>query len=341
MTTHAYERPADERVDWLHNIPYLTIHLIPLAAIWTGFTRADVLLCLGLYCARIFFITAAYHRYFAHRSYKMGRVMQFLMALGGTTAVQKGPLWWAAHHRHHHKFSDQIEDVHSPMKGFFWSHMGWIMCRKFQPTQTHLIKDFEKFPELRWLNKYHWVPPVLLGTAVFLWGGWGALLIGFFLSTVICWHSTYLINSMTHLFGRRRYVTTDTSRNSLILGLLTFGEGWHNNHHYYQSSANQGFFWWEIDLSYYGLKLLSWLHLVHDLRKPPEHVLVANRVKDGHADIGMFQANWSKAVAYLENAKAHAGEIYVERRHALDEMVDSTTRAAQQIAKMAPKPAVD
>jgi stearoyl-CoA desaturase (delta-9 desaturase) len=338
MSIHAYERPTDERVDWIHNIPYLAIHLIPLAAFWTGVTQRDVWLCVALYCARIFFITAVYHRYFGHRAYKMGRVMQFLMAVGGTTAVQKGPLWWAGHHRHHHKYSDQIEDVHSPMRGFFWSHMGWIMCRKFQPTPTHLIRDFEKFPELRWLNRFHWVPPTLLGVGVYLWGGWSALVIGFFLSTIICWHCTYFINSLTHLFGRRRYVTTDTSRNSLLLGLITFGEGWHNNHHYYQSSANQGFFWWEVDFSYYILKMLSWVGLVHDLRKPPDHVLAASRIEDGHADIGMFQANWAKAVAYLENAKAHAGELYEERRHALDALVDSTTQAAQQIAEMDPKP---
>ena len=197
--SNAYERPADEHVDWLHNVPFLAIHLIPFAAFFTGVTRFDVLLCIGLYSARMFFITGVYHRYFAHRSYKMGRVMQFLMAFGGTLAVQKGPLWWAAHHRHHHKYSDETNDVHSPLKGLFWSHMGWIMCRKFQPTQLQLIQDFAKYPELRLLNKYHWVPPTLLGVTVFLIGGWSALVIGFFLSTVLCWHCTYLINSLAHL----------------------------------------------------------------------------------------------------------------------------------------------
>src|SRR5689334_15609058 len=166
----AYERPADERINWLRNIPYLAIHLVPFAAIWTGFSARDVWLCIALYLLRMFFITGVYHRYFSHRSYKMGRTMQFLMALGGTTAVQKGPLWWAANHRHHHKYSDEIEDVHSPMKGLFWSHMGWIMCDKFRPTRTELIKDFAKYPELRWLNRYHWVPPFVLAVAIFLWG---------------------------------------------------------------------------------------------------------------------------------------------------------------------------
>jgi stearoyl-CoA desaturase (delta-9 desaturase) len=337
----AYERAADEKVDWVHNIPYIAIHFVPLAAFWTGVTRLDVLLCVVLYCTRIFFITGVYHRYFSHRSYKMGRVMQFLMAFGGATAVQKGPLWWAAHHRHHHKHSDDHDDIHSPLRGLVWSHMGWIMCSKYRPTQIELIQDFAKFPELRWLNKYYYVPPIMLGVATFLIGGWSGLVVGFFLSTVLCWHCTYLINSLAHLIGRRRYVTTDTSRNSLVLALLTFGEGWHNNHHYYQSSANQGFFWYEIDVSYYILVALSWVGLVHDLRKPPKHVLAANRIRDGHADIGMFQAKWAKAVTYLDDAKAHAGEYYSERKRALDAMVDSTTQAAQAIAKIKIAPKLD
>jgi stearoyl-CoA desaturase (delta-9 desaturase) len=306
MRIHAYERPLDERVNLAKNIHYLAIHLLPFAAFLTGFTQRDVILCIALYCVRMFFITGVYHRYFAHRSYKMGRAMQFVMAVGGTTAVQKGPLWWAGHHRHHHKYSDQVEDGHSPMKGFFWSHMGWIMCDKFEETPIDSIKDFAKFPELRWLDRYHWVPPTLLGVLVFAWGGWSALVVGFFLSTVICWHCTYFINSLAHLFGRRRYATTDTSRNSFILSLLTFGEGWHNNHHHYRSSANQGFFWWEIDISYYILKALSWVRLVSDLRVPPAHVLAANRIRDGHADLGMFQANWAKAVASSHGARCHA-----------------------------------
>jgi stearoyl-CoA desaturase (Delta-9 desaturase) len=284
-----YERPDDERIAWVRNIPYLAIHLVPLAAFWTGVTLSDVLLCIALYALRIFFITGSYHRYFSHRSYKMGRGMQFAMALGGTLAVQKGPLWWAGHHRHHHKYSDEPTDVHSPMKGMFWSHMGWIMCTKFDATPIDQIKDFARFPELRWLDRYHYVPPTVLGVLVYLGFGWSGLVIGFFLSTVLCWHGTYLINSLAHVIGRRRYVTTDTSRNSLVLALLTFGEGWHNNHHYYQSSANQGFYWWEIDISYYVLKALSLVGLVSDLRTPPAHVLTANRIRDGHADIGTLQ----------------------------------------------------
>jgi stearoyl-CoA desaturase (Delta-9 desaturase) len=339
--SQTFARPADERIEWLGNLPYLAIHLIPFAAFWTGVGRWDVMLCIGLYAARMFFITGVYHRYFAHRAYKMGRAMQFLMAVGGTLAIQKGPLWWAGHHRHHHKYSDETSDVHSPLKGLFWSHMGWIMCRKYHPTPVELIKDFARFPELRWLDRFHLVPPIVLGVVVWLVGGWSALVVGFFLSTVLCWHCTYFINSLCHLLGRRRYVTTDTSRNSLVLALLTLGEGWHNNHHYYQSSANQGFFWWEIDISYYVLRALSLVGLVSELRTPPAHVLSANLLKDGHADIGMFQANWAKAAAYLENKKAEATELYGVRKRALDELVTTTSETAREIAKMTPKPVVD
>jgi stearoyl-CoA desaturase (delta-9 desaturase) len=194
-------------------------------------------------------------------------------------------LWWAAHHRHHHKFSDTEADIHSPLKGFWWSHVGWIVCRKYQPTDLNAIKDFAKFPELRWLNEHYLVPPILLGVACFAAGGWSALVTGFFLSTVLTYHGTFFINSLAHVMGRRRYVTTDTSRNSFVLALITLGEGWHNNHHHYQSTANQGFFWWEIDVSYYVLRALALARLVRDLRTPPGHILSARRIADEGREI--------------------------------------------------------
>lgn len=268
--------PANERVDWIKSIPFFLMHLAPLGAIWTGFTWGDVALCVALYVIRMFFITAGYHRYFSHRSYRLGRVMQFLMAFGGATAVQKGPLWWAVHHRAHHRYSDTDQDPHASHRGFLWSHVTWILCNKYDDTPEDKIKDFARFPELRWLNRYHLVPPILLAVACFAWGGGGALFIGFFLSTVLLWHGTFSINSLTHRWGRRRYDTTDTSKNSFLLALITLGEGWHNNHHYYQSTANQGFFWWEIDISYYVLKVMSWLGLAHDLRTPSHRARFKN-----------------------------------------------------------------
>jgi stearoyl-CoA desaturase (Delta-9 desaturase) len=276
-----YLRASDERVAWQRCIPFFLVHLMPLGILFTGIRLRDVILCFALYYGRMFFITAGYHRYFAHRTFKTSRFFQFLLALGGATSAQKGVLWWASHHRNHHKFSDQPEDVHSPRKGFWWSHIGWILCTKYESRVK--INDFSKYPELRWLDRYHLVPPTVLGAIVFLLGGAPALFGGFFLSTVLLYHGTFVINSLTHVWGSRRYVTSDTSRNNFLLALITNGEGWHNNHHYYQSSANQGFFWWEIDVSYYLLKLLSAFRLVWDLRTPSKKVIASNRVKQSEA----------------------------------------------------------
>ena len=283
-----YDRAPDERVNWLRSTPFILVHLLPLAAIWTGVTSFDVALCAILFALKMFFVTAGYHRYFSHRAFKTSRAMQFLLAFGGGIAAQKGALWWAAHHRHHHRFSDQPEDIHSPMKGFWWSHIGWITCDRYNDTEYGAIRDFARYPELRFLDTYHYVPPVVLGAICFALGGWSALWIGFFGSTVLTYHATFLINSVTHMFGRRRYALTDTSRNSLLMALLTFGEGWHNNHHHYQGSANMGFYWWEIDISYYVLKGLSYTGLVWDLRLPPASALEENRVADGHPDLAML-----------------------------------------------------
>ncbi len=274
------------RIDWYKSVPFILIHLLPIGLFWTGARPIDWAVCGALYVVRMFFITGVYHRYFSHRSYKMGRVMQFLMAWGGASAAQKGPLWWAAHHRIHHKLSDLPGDVHSPKDGLLWSHVNWIISNAHDDTHWDKIKDFAKYPELVWLNKYNLVPPIVLGVTCYLAGGWSMLLCGFFLSTALLYHGTFCINSLAHIWGRRRFVTTDTSRNSLLCALITLGEGWHNNHHYYQSSTNMGFYWWEIDITYYVLKVLNWMGLVHGLRKPPAHVLEKNLVKD-QVDVGM------------------------------------------------------
>ena len=284
-----------DRTDWINAIPFFAVHLAPLAAVFVSVTWQDWVLCAVLYVTRMFFITAGYHRYFSHRSYRMHRVTQFLMALGGTTAAQKGPLWWAGHHRIHHRYTDVDGDVHSPRDGFWWSHVGWILSTKYKATDLSTIKDFAAFPELRLLERFSWVPVWLLGIGCFLIGGWGGLLIGFFLSTVLLWHGTFLVNSATHLFGRRRYATPDTSRNSLIIAVITGGEGWHNNHHYLPASSRQGFTWWEFDPTWYTLRLLAALRVVRDLKDPPARLLDQARVRDGAFDIGMFRAYWEKA----------------------------------------------
>jgi stearoyl-CoA desaturase (delta-9 desaturase) len=195
-------------------------------------------------------------------------------------SVQKGVLWWAANHRLHHRHSDQPLDIHSPLQhGFWWSHVGWILSGAHEKTEWNQIQDLAKYPELKWLNQYHLVPGISYAIALFICGGWGALVWGFFASTVLLWHGTFTINSLSHVFGSIRYQTTDTSRNNFWLSLITLGEGWHNNHHCYMSSTNQGFFWWELDGSYYALKILSWCGIVRDLRKPPLKLLEAKTLK--------------------------------------------------------------
>lgn len=262
------------------SIPYWGVHVLAIVGvISTGFSWLGLAIAAAAYWPRMFFVTGAYHRYFSHRSFKTSRWFQFLLALGATTTAQKGPLWWAAHHRLHHKLSDEPGDLHSvKQSGFWWSHHGWILSNGLEETDMSRIKDFAKYRELRWLNTF-WVLPVI-GVAViaYLAGGWFGLVWGFAVAQVACWHGTFTINSLSHVWGGRRYATTDDSRNNPVLAVITMGEGWHNNHHHYQVSARQGFYWWEIDCTYYVLRALAAVGLVWDLHGVPDHI------RDKHAD---------------------------------------------------------
>jgi stearoyl-CoA desaturase (delta-9 desaturase) len=241
-----------------------------------GFSWRGLALAVGVYFARMVLVTLAYHRYFSHRTFKTSRAFQFVLALGAQSAAQKGVLWWAAHHRFHHKHSDTPLDPHSAKhRGFWFSHLGWILAPDFDGTNTDLVGDLAKFPELRLLNRtiVDLLPAVALALGFWFIGGHAAFVWGFLVSTVMLWHGSFSINSLSHLFGKRRYQTTDESRNNWALAILTTGEGWHNNHHHYQSSANQGFRWWEIDVTFYVLRLLERLGLVWDLRRPPREIV--------------------------------------------------------------------
>jgi stearoyl-CoA desaturase (delta-9 desaturase) len=292
--TGPLEVPADgaalaaipDRVEWTRILPFIGMHLACLGVVWVGWSPVAVLVAVLAYFVRMFAITGFYHRYFSHRSFKTSRLGQFIFGVIGATAVQRGPVWWAAHHRHHHAYSDRPEDVHSPAQhGFLRSHMGWFLTsRGFQPDLRR-VRDLLKFPELQWLDRFDIVVPVLFAVSMF---GLGALLQsvapelgtsagqmliwGFFISTVACYHGTYTINSLSHVFGKQRYRTGDTSRNNWLLALLTLGEGWHNNHHFYPSATRQGFYWWEIDITYYLLKLLNWMGVIWDLKPIPAQV---------------------------------------------------------------------
>jgi stearoyl-CoA desaturase (delta-9 desaturase) len=259
---------------WKQAMPLIAVHVASLGALWSGVTWQSVVCCIALYWIRMFGTTAGYHRYFSHRTFKTSRWFQFVLAFLAESSAQKGVLWWSAHHRHHHRYSDTEHDIHSPrQKGFWYAHIAWIYDG-LDETNFDAVRDLTRFPELRWLNRHWLVPPTVLAVATWLLLGWPGLFVGFFLSTVILWHGTFTINSLSHVIGKRRFQTTDDSRNHWLLALITMGEGWHNNHHHYMLSTRQGFRWWEVDMTYYVLKVMSWVGLVWDLREPPAAMLV-------------------------------------------------------------------
>ncbi len=264
------------------SVSFVLLHLACLTVFVVAFSWWAVLVGVLLYLVRMFAVTAGYHRYFAHRTYHLNRFNQFVMAFVAQTSAQKGVLWWAAHHRDHHRYSDTAQDIHSPIaRSFWWSHVGWVLSDKFDDYNQQNIRDFGKYPELRFISAYHWICPWLLGTAVFALGhftgigGWSALVWGFVLSTVLLFHGTFSINSLSHLWGTRRFETGDHSRNNFLLALITLGEGWHNNHHHFMNACRQGIKWWELDLTFYGLKMMSWVRIVQDIRPYPESARVA------------------------------------------------------------------
>src|SRR5437588_5160983 len=274
MVSNREDATHDTDIVYPSAIPFVLVHLICIAAIWTGITWQAVTIGIVLYWVRIFAIGAGYHRYFSHRAYATSRAFQFVLAVLSQSTAQKSVLWWAAKHRHHHLHSDTECDVHSPRhKGFLYSHLGWIFSRRHHKADLVKVADFACYPELMWLHRFELVPAVALGALCLLIGGWSGLIVGFFWSTVLVYHATFCINSLAHVSGSKRYVTGDDSRNNWLLAVFTMGEGWHNNHHAYQASVRQGFRWWEIDPTFYILKALSWLGIVWDLKTPPEQVL--------------------------------------------------------------------
>jgi stearoyl-CoA desaturase (Delta-9 desaturase) len=263
------------------------LHVGTVIAFVRGPTPALLLWAIGLYLARMFLVTGVYHRYFGHRSYKTSRALQLVFAALGTTCTQKGPLWWASVHRVHHKHSDTPEDVHSPkQRGFWYSHIGWWMGREHEETQVALIADFAKYPELRFVDRYHVVGVIGMMGATWALGGFDGFLWAYVVSTTFLLHGTFTINSLSHVFGTQRFATGDTSRNNPLLALITLGEGWHNNHHHYQSSCRQGFYWWEVDVTYYVLRALAVVGLVWDIREPPPRILAAGGGKTTGASEG-------------------------------------------------------
>jgi stearoyl-CoA desaturase (delta-9 desaturase) len=279
-------------IDWLRVIPFILMHVTCLLVFMVGWSPVALWVALFSYLLRMFAITAFYHRYFSHKSFKTSRAGQFIFALLGATATQRGPIWWASHHRRHHLYSDQDKDIHSPRHGFLWSHMGWFLCLKNFTTRENCVRDLLKYPELRWLDRFDIFVPIAYAIFMLGLGKWlemyfpelgtnasQMLIWGYFVSSIVLIHCTLSVNSLAHIFGSKRYQTNDESRNNGLLALLTLGEGWHNNHHHYPLSTRQGFFWWEIDISYYLLKLMSWCGLIWDLQPVPANRLHSKLVQ--------------------------------------------------------------
>lgn len=260
--------------------PFIFLHLGCLAVYWVGISNVAIFTAIGLYYLRMFCITGFYHRYFSHKTFKMNRIWQFIFAFLGASAGQRGPLWWASHHRCHHRQADTQQDPHSPHHtGFIWSHVGWFFSSEAFSTNYKSVSDLAKFPELVWLNRYDIIAPLLLLISLYALGEYshynapdlqtsGIQLVvwGFFISTVCVFHATSSINSLSHQWGSRDFDTPDQSRNNFFLALITLGEGWHNNHHFYPYSVRQGFRWWQIDVTYYMLWFLSKIGIIHELR---------------------------------------------------------------------------
>ena len=274
-----------ERIAWdsTASLGLAALHLACVSVFWLECSWVALVTCFVCYVLRMFGLSAGFHRYFAHRTYRTGRIRQCLLACLGTAAAQRGPLWWTAHHRQHHRYADTAWDIHSPVvRTLWWAHLGWVLCRKYDMIDPHLVRDWESYPELRWLDRHFLVPPTALAVTLVLIGllleryapglhtsGLQLLVYGFVLSTVLLYHGTFTVNSLAHLYGCRRFATQDHSRNNWLVALITLGEGWHNNHHYYPASERQGFYWWELDMTHSIITVLAWCRLVWAVRTPP------------------------------------------------------------------------
>lgn len=290
--TQQHTDEADSRkIQWIRIIPFLLLHVACLAVFFVSFSWFAVGFMLVFYLIRMFAITAFFHRYFSHKTFQTSRVLQFIFALIGTMSAQRGPLWWVAHHRYHHRHTDTQHDPHSSGYGFWYSHVGWFLNDYNFATRKEVIGDWLKYPELIWLDRFSLLVVLATAAGIYALGealalympqlgtsGVQLLVWGFVVSTLLLTHATLCINSLAHLYGRRDFETADRSRNNWFLSLITLGEGWHNNHHYYAGSTRQGFYWWQLDITYYILKLMSYLGLVWGIKPIPVKVYQASKI---------------------------------------------------------------
>ena len=266
-------------VFWSIQVSALLVFVVPfrwpLIGLWAAshFVRA-----IGL--------TLIFHRYLAHRAFRMNRGARFVWTFIGTAAMQKGPLWWAGHHVNHHRYADREGDPHSPaISGFYYAHIGWFLNdtrHDHLPPTNPVIRDFSKDREIAWLERFYFFPPLLLAIALYLAGGFPWVVWGFCLPTMTLAHATFAINTINHLSGSRRFETRDESRNNAFTAFFAAGEGWHNNHHRYQRAARNGFYWWEFDPTWYVIRAMAAVGLVWDIQAVPERIYAearANRAR--------------------------------------------------------------
>jgi stearoyl-CoA desaturase (delta-9 desaturase) len=269
-------QPKTAGIAWPALIWIGILHLGALMAFVPGFfTWQALLVCvIGHWVTGGIGITMTYHRLLTHRSYAVRpRALEYLLTIIGCCASEGGAIGWVADHRRHHAFSDEEGDVHSPNRGFGWAHMFWWMTPDITSVHTNdyyarWAPDLQKDPIHRFLDKYFIVFPIATAAILYAIGGMPWLVWGFFVRSVTVLHSTWLVNSATHIWGYRSYETRDTSTNLWWVAILTYGEGWHNNHHAFQTSARHGLRWWEVDMTYALLRAMSMVGLVYNLKLP-------------------------------------------------------------------------
>jgi stearoyl-CoA desaturase (delta-9 desaturase) len=257
-------------------IVFWTVQASAVLVFFVPFSAGLVALWAVSHFLRAIGLTLAFHRYYAHRAFQMGRAARFFWTFVGTAAMQKGPLWWAGHHVNHHRFADRDGDPHSPLvSGVYYAHIGWFLndVRHHRVEATNpVIRDFSNVPEIAFLDRYFFLPPLLLAVAMYAIGGFPWLVWGFCLPTMTLAHATFAINTVNHMFGSRRFDTIDESRNNALTAFFAVGEGWHNNHHRYQRAARNGFYWWEFDPTWYVISAMSAVGLAWDLQPVPERI---------------------------------------------------------------------
>ena len=271
--------------------PYAAVHLACLFVFVVGVSWFALAVSVVVYMLRGFGITGFYHRKFSHHAFKTGRVVQFAGAWLGTSAAQGGPLWWVAHHRRHHRVSDQEGDIHSPkVEGFGIAHHGWLTRSAADPTHMDEVADLAVYPELRWLDRNSHLP--ILATAfglffagiaigrIFPWSGTNGpqlVIWAFFINTVLLWHVTFAVNSVCHRWGKRHHNTSDDSRNNWVIGILGLGEGWHNNHHRFPGTSRHGFKRTQLDFTHMVLRALARMGLASDLHPVPARLWLGSK----------------------------------------------------------------